>query len=337
MKIILDGFGGDNAPLEILKGAADAVAELGVEIRMTGDEQTLRKVAEENGISLTGIEFVQASDVITMEDEPTSILKEKADCSMAVGLRLLRDGGGDAFVSAGNTGALVVGGTMIVRRIKGVKRPALAPVLPSAKGCFMLLDVGANVECRPEMLVQFGLMGSLYMKAVMDVEDPVVGLVNIGTEECKGTALQTESYQLMKKSGYHFGGNVEAREIPVGEYDVVVADGFTGNVILKLFEGLSKEIMGQIKGVFMQNLKTKIAAKMVYSNLRSFKKRMDYTEYGGSPLLGTAKPVFKAHGSSNAKAIKNAIRQAKVFCEKDVIGKIEAGLAATKAESKPAE
>jgi glycerol-3-phosphate acyltransferase PlsX len=326
VKIIVDGFGGDNAPLEVLKGCASAVNEYGVDILITGKEDTIKQMAEKNGISLKGIEILNAEQQITMEDSPRDILKAKSDSSMAVGLSVLAQGKGDAFVSAGNTGALVFGASYIVKCIKGIKRPALAPILPSDTGCYMLLDGGANLECRPQMLQQFGIMGSIYMEKIIHKSKPRVGLVNVGSEETKGGALQKQAYELLKDASINFYGNIEARDIPYGVCEVVVADGFTGNIILKLTEGLGLTFAGYLKALFKRNILTKLAALMVMSGISDFKKKMDYTEYGGAPLMGIKKPVIKAHGSSNAKAFKNAIRQAIAFVTEKVIDEIAESL-----------
>ncbi len=328
MKIIVDGFGGDHAPLSVLQGCELAVREYpDVEIIVTGEEAEIRRIAQEHNISLDRIEIADANGIIEVEDEATKILKEKKDCSMGVALQLLADGKGDAFVSGGSTGAIVVGASFIVKRIKGIKRAALAPILPTDNGCYMLMDAGANLECRPEMLTQFGLMGSIYMSHVMKIENPRVGLLNVGAEETKGTDLQLGAYRQLQNSDLHFVGNVEAREITSGACDVLVTDGFSGNIVLKLTEGLAMTLMGNIKGIFLKNLGTKLAAMALKPGLKEFKKKMDYTEYGGAPLMGVNKPVIKAHGSSNAKAFKNAIRQAHDFCERDVIADIKSALA----------
>ena len=260
-------------------------------------------------------------------------MKQHKDSSMARGLQMLANGEGEAFVSAGSTGALVVGGTLIVKRIKGVKRPAIGTVVPCRGGCFMLLDSGANHDCRPEMLRQFGLMGSVYMKRILGVPNPRVGLVNIGVEETKGTELQVEAYGLMKEAGYNFIGNVEAREVPLGGCDVAVCDGFTGNIILKTTEGLAKLFMSEIKSIFMKSLPNKLAAAVVKKDLGEFKRKFDSAEYGGALLLGTRKPVIKAHGSSDAKAFYNAVRQAISCCENRIIGEMENQLAAETVEA----
>ena len=252
------------------------------------------------------------------------------DCSMAVGMQMLADGEGDAFVSAGSTGALVVGATFIVKRIKGIKRPALATVLPTATVPTMLLDSGANADCRPEMLVQFAIMGSAYMNKIMGVSSPKVGLANIGAEESKGRELELETYRQLKNAPVNFVGNIEARQIPLGDCDVVVTDGFSGNLLLKLYEGMGKFFSNELKTLLTRDMKSKLAAALVMGGVKEFKKKVDYTEHGGAPLLGTAKPVIKAHGSSNAKAFYNAVRQAKKFTETKVIDEITSALEAMK-------
>lgn len=322
MKIIVDAFGGDNAPLEIMKGCAEAVQELHIDIILTGREEEIRRVAKENEIPLDHMEIVHAPDVITMEDHAGEVVKSKSQSSMAVGLKLLAEGKGDAFVSAGNSGSLVVGTSLIVRRIRGVKRVAFAPIMPKNEGFFMLIDGGANIDCRPEMLQQFGVMGSIYMDKVMGVKNPRVGLANVGTEDHKGGELQHEAFRLLKASKVNFLGNIEARDISDDAADVVVADGFTGNVILKLYEGVAMTLMGKIKDIFQKSLKNKIAAAMVLGDMKVLKKAMDYNEYGGAPIMGAAKPVFKAHGSAKAKTFKNALRLTKAYVDGNVISEI---------------
>jgi len=320
MHIVVDAFGGDNAPLAPLTGAALAAAD-GAEITLVGNEEILRRVAKEHNIALDGIAIVHAEDVIAMEDEPRSILKAHKDCSMAVGLRMVAEGKGDAFVSAGSTGALVMGATFFVKRIKGVPRAAIATLIPTASGKpSLMLDSGANAECRPEMLCQFAQMGSVYMTRVMGGGKPAtVGLVNIGTEECKGGELQQEAYRLIKESGVNFVGNVESREVPFGAADVLVTDGFTGNILLKAIEGTAGMLMKEIKSLFMSNLLTKIAALMVKSKIGVLKSRMSTSEHGGAPILGVCRPVIKAHGNSDAAAIRSAIRIAGEFAATGVI------------------
>ena len=326
MKIIVDAFGGDNSPDEVIKGAAMAVENLGVEITLTGDENKIKKFAEENGVSLSGIEIMHTESVIDIHEESTSILKERADCSMAIGLKALADGKGDAFVSAGSTGALVVGATFIAKRLKGIKRAALAPILPTDKGQVMLIDAGANVDCRPEMLVQFAIMGSAYMEKVLGCKNPNVGLINVGAEDTKGREMDVEAYKLLQKAPVNFGGNLEARELPFGEFQVAVSDGFTGNVALKLYEGMGKYFANTLKGMFKGSLGGKIAALLVMKDIKAFKKKLDTSEVGGAVLMGISRPVIKAHGNSDAKAFYNAIRQAKNCVEGDVIGEISRSL-----------
>ncbi len=320
MHIVVDAFGGDNAPLAPLAGAALAAAD-GAQITLVGNEEILRRVAKEHNISLDGITIVHAEDVIAMEDEPRSILKAHKDCSMAVGLRMVAEGRGDAFVSAGSTGALVMGATFFVKRIKGVPRAAIATLIPTASGKpSLMLDSGANAECRPEMLCQFAQMGSVYMTRVMGGGKPAtVGLVNIGTEECKGGELQQEAYRLIQESGVNFVGNVESREVPFGAADVLVTDGFTGNILLKAIEGTAGMLMKEIKSMFMSNLLTKVAALMVKSKIGVLKSRMSTSEHGGAPILGVCRPVIKAHGNSDAAAIRSAIRIAGEFAATGVI------------------
>lgn len=326
MKIIVDAFGGDNAPLEVIKGSAMAVEQLGVEIILTGDENKIKTAAAENNISLNGISIMHTESVIDIHEEPTSIIKERSDCSMAIGLKALADGEGDAFVSAGSTGALVVGATFIAKRIKGIKRAALAPVMPTDKGYMMLVDAGANVDCRPEMLVQFGIMGSCYMQRVLGVKSPKVGLINVGAEDTKGREMDIEAYKMLKEAPVNFYGNLEARDIPLGECEVVVSDGFTGNVALKLYEGMGSYFSHTLKDMLMGSFGGKLAALLIMKKIKAFKKKMDYSETGGAVLMGISKPVIKAHGSSNAKAFYNAIRQAKNCVDGDIIGEITKSL-----------
>lgn len=328
MKIILDAMGGDNAPAEILKGAAAATAAWpDMEILAVGDAERIAACVKENAIEMKNIEIVNATEVIEMCDEPAKAVRAKKDSSMVVGLRMLAEGKGDAFVSAGSTGALHVGASLIVRTVKGVKRPALATVIPG-KTPFLLLDCGANVECRASMLEAFGVMGSVYMNKVMGLEQPRVALVNNGAEESKGTPTYVEAHQLLKNNkAIHFVGNIEPRDIPAGHADVVVADGFTGNVVLKLTEGLAKYFGSKLKEMFKKSLGTKVGYLLLKGGVADFKKSMDADEYGGAPLLGTRRPVIKAHGSSNARAIQNAIRQARLCVENDLCGVMAESLA----------
>lgn len=318
--VIVDTFGGDRAPLEVLKGCERAVSELGTHIILTGDSEKIRECASAHRISLSGMEIEHADDVFDMHDEPKEIIKSGKNTSMARGLTLLAEGRGDAFVSAGSTGALVMGATFIVKRIKGIKRVAPAPMLPTNKGTFMLLDAGANVECRPEMLFQFAVMGSAYMEKVLGVKSPTVGLLNVGTEETKGRELETEAYRLLKESELNFYGNIEAREVPEGNCNVVVTDGFTGNIVLKLYEGVASLFGNRVKWLYSGA--GKLGALFSLGKIKRFKKELDYRETGGSVLLGARKPVIKAHGSSDAYAFFNAIRQAQKCVEENVTAAI---------------
>lgn len=324
MNIIVDAMGGDNAPLEIVKGAMLAVDEFNIDkLILVGDEKKINSCVKENNITLKNAQIKHCTDEITMCDDAKSVLKEKPDSSLAIGFKLLNDGEGDAFVSAGNTGAITVGATLLTKRIKGVKRPAIASVMPSAKKPFVLMDCGANAECRPEFLYQFGLLGSIYMQNVLKVSNPRVALANNGTEETKGTPVVKEAYALMKSASYNFVGNIEGRQIPFGDADVVVADGFTGNLILKMYEGVAKVLMNSIKAAFMKNTLSKISYLGVESGINDMKKQFDYKEYGGAVVLGVKKPVIKAHGSADARTFKNAIKQAVWFLQTDLIDKIE--------------
>ena len=329
VKIIVDAMGGDNAPAEILKGIC-AARRFGVQLVAVGRVDEIQACAKAENLDLTGIELVNATEVIEMCDEPARAIRRKKDSSLVVGLRMLAEGQGDAFVSAGSTGALHVGSSLIVRTIKGVKRPALASVIPGAKKPYLLMDCGANVECRPAMLEAFGVMGSVYMNKVMGVESPAVALVNNGAEETKGTPLYKEAHQRLKaNTAIRFVGNIEPRDIPSGDADVVVCDGFTGNVILKLTEGLARSLLGMVKQVMTANLLTKLGAATMLGGMKQLKKKMDSEEVGGAPLLGTARPVIKAHGSSKARGIENAIRQAVICVENDMVGTMAAALAQT--------
>lgn len=326
MKIIVDAFGGDNAPLEIIKGCALAVDEYGFNIVLVGPKGKIEDVANKNKISLKNMEIVNANEIITMEDSADTVIKTKKESSMAIGLKLLSKGEGDAFISAGNSGALVVGATLLVKRIKGIKRCAFAPILPKDDGFFMLIDSGANVECRPEMLYQFGVMGSIYMDKVMGINKPRIGLANVGTEEHKGSELQQNTFKLLQNSNLNFIGNIEARDIPIDAADVVVSDGFTGNIILKMYEGVALTLLNKIKGLFNKNLKTKLAASLVLSDMKELKKQIDYNEFGGAPIIGISKPVFKAHGSAKAKTFKNALKLTASYVENNVISEISTEL-----------
>ena len=324
MKIIIDAMGGDNAPQEIVKGAVRARRELGVEIELVGKKEEVEACLAAEGC--TDIPVVDAREVITMEDDPSTATRRKRDSSMTVALNRLRDGEGDAVVSAGSTGALLTGATLIVKRIRGIRRAAMAPVLPAGEHGVMLIDCGANVECTAEYLLQFAYMGSFYAKKIMGCENPRVGLVNVGTEDTKGGELQHQTFALLKKADeegrIRFVGNVEGTGVFSGEVDVAVCDGFTGNVLLKSTEGVIKYMMKALKGVFYASTLNKLAAAVLKKDLAAMKKSMDVNEVGGTALVGISKPVIKAHGSSNAASFFSAIRQAKAFAESGIIADI---------------
>ncbi len=318
MKIIVDAMGGDNAPLEIVRGALLAAKDFDAEIILVGRGEDILRALEELGETdlPSNVQISNASQVVDMEDDPaTAVTRLKPDSSMSVGLRALRDGAADAMVSAGSTGALLSGATLVVKRVRGIRRACLAPMLPTpSNGGTLMVDVGANAECTPEYLLQFAFMGSFFVRSCKGVEDPRVGLLNIGTEETKGSALYRETHRLLKEAGeqgrINFVGNVEAREVMNGVCDVLVADGFTGNVLLKAIEGMGIFFMGTLKGMFTKNFMSKMAYLILKKDLKSLKKLVSSEEVGGTALLGIQRPVIKAHGSSNAYAIRSAIRQA---------------------------
>lgn len=314
-------MGGDHAPQEIVKGALRAKQELGVELTLVGQKEAILSCLA--GEMKDGINIVDAREVITMEDEPSTATRRKKESSMAVALRLLKDGEGDAVVSAGSTGALLTGATLTVKRIRGIRRAALAPVLPAGEHGIMLIDCGANVECTAEYLLQFAFMGSFYAKKLMKIETPRIGLLNVGTEDTKGGELQHQSFALLKQAHEEgricFVGNIEGTDVFSGVADVVVTDGFTGNVLLKSTEGVIKYMMQALKDVFYQSTKNKLAAAVLKNDLAKMKRSMDVNEVGGTALVGISKPVIKAHGSSNAASFFAAIRQAKLFAESGII------------------
>lgn len=339
MRIIIDAMGGDNAPEAIVKGAAAAHKEFGVDITLVGREEDISRCLENEGIAADGksIAIVNASDVITMEDDPSTATRRKKDSSMTVALNLLRDGEGDAVVSAGSTGALLTGATLIVKRIRGIRRAAMAPVFPNGGKGAMLIDCGANVECTKEYLLQFAYMGSFYSEKILGVEKPRVGLLNVGTEETKGTPLQKETYALLAEESaqgrINFIGNIEARDLLSGNVDVLVADGFSGNIMLKSIEGAVSFIMKSFKGMFMKNVRTKLAAMLVKGDISVLKTSLDVNEIGGTAMLGICKPVIKAHGSSDARSIRSAIRQAIAFQNAGVIEAITENIEHMKIQS----
>lgn len=320
MKIVLDGMGGDHAPAEIVKGAVMAAGIIKHDIYIVGKKDAVEAELRKNKFKGKNIKIVDAADVITMDDSPVKAIRRKTESSMVVGLNMVRDGHGDIFISGGNTGALVVGSRMILGRIEGIDRPVLASIYPCLGGePSLLVDAGASSEAKAQNLLEYGLMGSIYMEKVWGRENPRVGLVNLGVEESKGTSVTKDAYQKLKAASINFVGNVEAREVPVGACEVIVCDGFVGNVILKLTEGLAWNILKLIKSKLMRNLKTKMAALMLKSDLSSLKQDFDYEEYGGAPILGVNGPVIKIHGSSGANAVKNAIIKGIPYSEENVV------------------
>ncbi len=315
MRILIDAMGGDHAPDAIVQGAMDAAKEFGVQIVLVGRGEAILQSVNKLEIDTLpqGIGIANADDVVDMHDDPATVVRSRKDSSMVVGLRMLAEGEGDAFISAGSTGALLSAATLVVKRVKGIRRAAFCPEIPTDNKT-LLIDCGANAECTPEFLLQFAFLGTLYAKRVQKKMYPTVGLLNIGAEDSKGTELQKQTYVLLQKAKeqglLNFVGNVEARDVPLGAVDVVVADGFSGNILLKSIEGTASFMSGMLKGMFKKNLLTKLAALACKDGIQTMKKRMDYREVGGTMLLGITKPVIKAHGSSDARAIRSAVRQA---------------------------
>ncbi|WP_058486329.1 phosphate acyltransferase PlsX [Defluviitalea phaphyphila] len=321
--IAVDAMGGDNAPNEIIKGCIEALNQNNIHIILVGNQDAIKNELNKYSYDETKISIIHTTEIITMEESPVVAIRSKKNSSMVVGLNLLKEKKADAFISAGSTGALLAGGTFLVGRIKGVKRPALAPLIPNKKGFSLLIDCGANMDAKPEYLLQFAQMGYIYMKNIMNIPSPKVGLVNVGTEKEKGNQLTKEAYTLMEKADINFIGNIEARDIPYGKADIVVCDAFTGNVILKYTEGFGLSLFDIIKEEIMSNAISKIGGLLLKSAFRNIKNRFDYTEYGGAPMLGLKGLVVKAHGSSNAKAISSAIKQAIKFKEQRIAEEIE--------------
>ena len=338
MKIIVDAMGGDNAPQAIVQGALDAHKKHGVDILLVGRAADVLRAVEACGEKTlpAGVELKDASEVVEIADDPATAFKMKKDSSLTVGLNLLKAGEGDAFVSAGSTGALLSGATLLVKRIRGIRRAAMGPVIPVLGGKAVLCDCGANAECTPEYLMQFAYLGNYYAKRVLGVEKPRVALLNIGAEEEKGDTLRHETYALLQAASeagrLRFTGNIEASDVMMGGADVVVADGFTGNVMLKSLEGTGKFLLKELKKMFLSSTKTKLAAALVKSDMADMKKLLDPSEIGGTPFLGISKPVIKAHGSSDARAICNAVLRAKEYAESGFIADIEANIDVMKLE-----
>lgn len=316
MKIIIDAMGGDNAPRAFLEGGFRAAAELGVEVVLVGRVEELLRLMKEQGIETLpkGVELMDAEQVVDMHDDPATVVRTKKESSMVKGLKLLADGGGDVFVSAGSTGGLLSAATLVVKRVRGIRRAAFGPTIPTKTGSLILIDSGANVECTPEFLLQFGCMGSFYAKLTLGLDRPRVALLNNGAEDSKGDALHKESYQLLKQAGekgvINFVGNIEAREAMLGGCDVLVADGFSGNVFLKGVEGTAMFMASMVKQMFYQNWKTKLAGQLLKKEFKEVMGTLDYRRVGGTMLLGISKPVIKAHGSADTEAVVGAIKQA---------------------------
>lgn len=320
--IALDAMGGDNAPAELVKGACDAVKELGCSIALVGRQADIEAELAKYSYDKDKITVVNATEVIETGEQPTVAIRKKKDSSMVVGLNMVKNGEAAAFVSAGNTGALLTGATVIIGRIKGVERPALGTMIPTQKGFSMLIDAGANVDAKPNYLVQFAKMGSVYVENIHGIKNPKVGLINIGTEEEKGNTLVKETYGLLKETdGVNFAGNLEARDIPEGDVDVMVADAFVGNVVLKLMEGFAHSILRLVKNELMADTMSKLGALMAKGAFKRIKDYFDYADMGGAPFLGLKALVVKAHGNSDARSVKGAIKQCVKFIESDIVNK----------------
>lgn len=322
--IVVDAMGGDNAPKAVVEGCLKAIKDFDIKITLVGKEDLIK----EHLINYDNdkISIVNADEVISNDDDPALAIRRKKDSSIVVGMELLADGQADAFVSAGSTGAVVSGATLIVKRINGVRRVAIGSIFPTPPKPTLVLDCGANADCTPDFLQQFAIMGNAYMNAVYGIDKPTIGLLNNGAEEHKGSTLYKETHQLLKNMNLNFIGNIEARDVFDCKADVVVADGFAGNVFLKTTEGTAGFFSKKLKNLFMQSLKNKICALLLKKGIKEFKASFDYTEHGGAPVLGSKNVVIKAHGSSNAKAFYSAIRQAKHFHENGVIEAINNNL-----------
>ena len=337
MKIILDAMGGDNAPQAPVLGAIEAVKKFGAQIILVGRGQEILEVLKKNGLDTLpeGVEIAHADDVVDMHDDPASVIHKRKNSSMIIGLKMLAEGKGDAFVSAGSTGALLTGATLLVKRVRGIRRAAMAPAMPTKAGTKVIIcDCGANAECTPEFLLQFGLVASAYSKFTLGVKNPKVGLLNIGSEDSKGTQLQKDAYALLKdasaKGLLNFVGNVEARDVPLGAVDVVVCDGFSGNILIKSIEGTAMFMGSMLKRMFKKNLGSKLGYLLCRSGVQDMMKCLDYREIGGTQFLGIQKPVIKAHGSSDAMAFRNAVRQAMTAAEGSFTAQLEKSLASLK-------
>jgi glycerol-3-phosphate acyltransferase PlsX len=323
MVVVVDGMGGDLSPSAVVEGCVEAIKEYNIDILITGAQDLIHKELNKYTYDINRIKIVDAKEVISTSEHPVMAIKRKKDSSLVKALSLVKSGEADAVISAGSSGAFLAGCTLIVGRIKGIDRPALAPIMPGKKGPFMIIDCGANAECKPHYLVQFGIMGKTYFENILKIANPSVGLVNIGTEEEKGNELSKSAYKLLKVANLNFVGNVEAREIPTGDTNILVCDGFVGNVILKLYEGAVSSIFDILKTGIMSSFRTKLGGMLLKPVFKKFKKDFDYKEYGGAAFLGVNGICIKAHGSSDAKAFKNAIRQATIFYDNNVIDKLK--------------
>lgn len=333
MKIAIDAMGGDHAPKSAVVGAIQAVKEYGVEVYLVGIKEEIHKHMAEEDKSNEKITIIEASEVIGNDDTPVTAIKQKKDSSMVVGLKQVKEGSCDAFLSAGSTGAFLAGSLLKVGRIKGIDRPALSPLIPTTKGLCMIIDAGANLDSKPKNLQQFAIMGSIYMEKVMGISSPRVGLLNVGTEEGKGNDLTKQSYELLRQLNINFIGNIEARDVAEGICDVCVCDGFAGNVLLKTTEGVAQAIFDILKDILMESVVTKVAALMLKKGLRSFKKKFDYKEVGGAPFMGIDGIMIKAHGSSDERAIKNAVRQAKLLYDNKCLDIIRQEISKTEVDT----
>ena len=324
MKIILDGMGGAHAPAAIVEGAVQASKDIDHEIHIIGQEELINAELSKYKFNPDKIFVIDAREVITNDDAPVRAVRSKKDSSIVKGINMVKNGEGDIFISAGSTGALMAGGLFLLGRIQGIARPALASVYPIlGSKASLLLDAGANAECKPNNLLEFGIMGNIYMEMVLGRENPRVGLVNLGAEAAKGNTLTKAAYELLEQSHLNFVGNVEAREVPKGACDVIVADGFTGNVILKLTEGLAWNILQTMKRKFTDGVKAKLGAALLLDKIGELKKDFDYSEYGGAPILGVKGPIVKMHGSSSANGVKNTILKGIPFVEGKVVETIQ--------------
>lgn len=324
MRIILDGMGGDNAPASVVEGAVLAAKEINHQIVIVGPEELINAELKKYKYDENKISVLNASEVISNDDAPVRAVRSKKDSSIVKGINMVKSGDGDIFISAGSTGALLAGGLFILGRIQGIDRPALASVYPIIGGkSSLLVDAGANADCKPNNLLEFGIMGSIYMEKVIGRENPKVGLVNVGAESAKGSTLTKAAYDMLDQSHLNFIGNVEGRDVPKGACDVIVIDGFTGNIILKLTEGLAWNILKVVKHKFTEGLKAKLGAALLIDKLSGLKQEFDYSEYGGAPILGVKGPIVKMHGSSNANAVKNTIIKGIPYVEENVVDTIQ--------------